>query len=182
MNLLIWKSYLIKASLLRAKPLRKKYGLGWLQLLFGDATKEFLWWGFPYNYKEYSNMGKLWNYLDCGVVCIRFNANWAQGPTVWGADSLHCLTHSTLNTVHGRQQPSRAVISISIGFLESQPKLFVFHLLKHRFYLMVLKILPSIACSCLIYMLLQSEGTTKHPRDGSVRDMPGESPVVIGYR
>ena len=60
------------------------------------------------------------------------------------------------------------------GFLESQLKLFVFHLLKHCFYLMVLKILPSIACSCLIYMLLQSEGTTKHPRDGSVRGMPGD--------
>ena len=38
-----------------------------------------------------------------------------------------------------------------------------------------LKILSSIAaCFCLIYMLLQSGGTTKHPRDGSVRGMPGD--------
>ena len=96
-----------KGLFIKSEAPPKKRWAGLASIAFWRRYKRrFFGGGVPYNYKEYSNMGKLWNYLDCGVVCIRFNANWAQGPTVWGADSLHCLTHSALNTVHEQLKAS----------------------------------------------------------------------------
>ena len=63
------------------------------------------------------------------------------------------------------------------GFLESQPKLFVFHLLKHRFYLMVLKFCLLLHVPASYICCYRVKGQQ------SIQEMGvSEACLVIGYR